>query len=85
MSVPKQRKAKSRVRTKQYKDRLSKKQLSTCPQCKKSIRPHRACPFCGYYSGREIFSPQAKKAKDKKEKETKDKKEDKKQEKKIIK
>lgn len=67
MSVPKQRKAKSRVRTKQYKDRLNKKQLSVCPQCKKPLRPHHACPFCGYYAGREIFSPPTKKTKNKKQ------------------
>ncbi|PIS41667.1 MAG: 50S ribosomal protein L32, partial [Candidatus Kerfeldbacteria bacterium CG08_land_8_20_14_0_20_42_7] len=26
-----------------------------CPKCKKPARPHRICPNCGYYKGRDIL------------------------------
>ncbi|HNX91824.1 MAG TPA: 50S ribosomal protein L32 [Candidatus Omnitrophota bacterium] len=29
--------------------------LSKCPQCGKSKRPHRICPYCGYYKGTKIM------------------------------
>ncbi|MDQ7841726.1 MAG: 50S ribosomal protein L32 [bacterium] len=28
--------------------------LVTCPQCKSRIVPHRVCPSCGFYDGREV-------------------------------
>lgn len=28
--------------------------LSICPQCKKKRLPHRVCPHCGYYKGKQI-------------------------------
>ncbi|MCH8109169.1 MAG: 50S ribosomal protein L32 [Chloroflexi bacterium] len=30
--------------------------LSECPQCHSVKLPHRACPTCGYYNGREVVS-----------------------------
>jgi large subunit ribosomal protein L32 len=30
--------------------------LVTCPQCKARILPHRVCPSCGYYDGREVVA-----------------------------
>jgi large subunit ribosomal protein L32 len=30
--------------------------LSRCPQCQSVKLPHRACPNCGYYRGREVVS-----------------------------
>jgi large subunit ribosomal protein L32 len=30
--------------------------LSLCPQCKEPKLPHRVCPTCGTYKGREIIS-----------------------------
>jgi|TARA_B100000686_G_scaffold165232_1_gene172888 large subunit ribosomal protein L32 len=29
--------------------------LSKCPQCPSLRMPHRACPDCGYYNGREVI------------------------------
>lgn len=29
--------------------------LVQCPQCHQSMRPHRVCANCGYYSGREVI------------------------------
>jgi large subunit ribosomal protein L32 len=28
--------------------------LSTCPQCHAPKVPHRVCPACGYYKGKEV-------------------------------
>ncbi|MBM3935254.1 MAG: 50S ribosomal protein L32 [SAR202 cluster bacterium] len=30
--------------------------LSECPQCHAAKMPHRVCPKCGYYNGREVVS-----------------------------
>ena len=30
--------------------------LAECPQCHSAKRPHRVCPTCGYYNGREVVS-----------------------------
>ncbi|MDD5341873.1 MAG: 50S ribosomal protein L32 [Patescibacteria group bacterium] len=37
--------------------------LSICPKCKKPVRPHHACGFCGYYRGRSILAIKIKKTK----------------------
>jgi large subunit ribosomal protein L32 len=29
--------------------------LSVCSHCKKSIMPHRVCPYCGYYKGKPVI------------------------------
>src|SRR5207249_767453 len=29
---------------------------SVCPQCRETKLPHRVCPHCGYYKGREIVA-----------------------------
>ncbi len=30
--------------------------LTTCSNCGEKILPHRVCPYCGYYKGREVIS-----------------------------
>ena len=34
--------------------KLTLPSLSTCPQCGKRIIPHRVCPQCGFYRGKQI-------------------------------
>ena len=34
---------------------LDKKQLTSCPKCKKAVLPHHICKFCGYYKGQDIL------------------------------
>lgn len=29
--------------------------VTTCPKCGATIKPHRACPECGYYKGKEVI------------------------------
>jgi large subunit ribosomal protein L32 len=31
--------------------------LSVCPNCHEKKLPHRVCPHCGQYKGREIVAP----------------------------
>jgi large subunit ribosomal protein L32 len=30
--------------------------LSTCPQCHEPKLPHRVCPNCGYYDGKDVVN-----------------------------
>jgi large subunit ribosomal protein L32 len=53
MSVPKKRRTRSSVGKRRSQHALKKVQLNKCPQCGKAIEPYKACPFCGYYKGRE--------------------------------
>ena len=32
-------------------------QLTTCDNCGEKKLPHRACPSCGYYQGKNIYIP----------------------------
>lgn len=56
MGVPKRRVSKMRLRTRKASHRLKAPQLSACPQCGARVRPHRVCPSCGYYKGRQVVS-----------------------------
>jgi large subunit ribosomal protein L32 len=35
---------------------IAPKSLSTCSRCSYRRPPHRVCPNCGYYDGREVVS-----------------------------
>ena len=56
MGVPKRRMSKMRLRTRKAANRPQTPQLSVCPQCGARVRPHRVCPSCGYYKGRQVIS-----------------------------
>jgi large subunit ribosomal protein L32 len=34
---------------------LRHQSLSECSQCHSAKQPHRVCPTCGYYNGREVI------------------------------
>ena len=53
MSLPKRQHSKQRGRKRRTHWKVAVPSLSVCPQCKKSIIPHRVCPFCGYYKGKQ--------------------------------
>jgi len=55
MSVPKKRRTKSSVKQRRSHHGLKKITLNKCSKCGKAIKPHQACPFCGYYKGREVL------------------------------
>lgn len=72
MPNPKRRHSQKRGRLRRTFYKVKMGNLAKCPQCAKSILPHRICPFCGYYKGKEqvqIMSKEEKrKAREKKQK-----------------
>jgi large subunit ribosomal protein L32 len=56
MGVPKRRKSKMRMRQRRAANAYRAPQLSVCAQCGARVRPHRVCPSCGYYKGRQVLS-----------------------------
>lgn len=55
MAVPKKKTSKSRKNMRRAHDFLTTQSVSTCPQCKSPKLPHRACPSCGTYKGKEVI------------------------------
>ncbi len=58
--VPKKKipRSKSRHRRSQWM-RLKPQALVVCPNCGNPRLPHRVCPHCGYYKGREVIAVQS--------------------------
>jgi large subunit ribosomal protein L32 len=54
MAVPKKKTSKSRKNMRRAHDFLTAPAASVCPQCKAPKLPHRACPSCGTYKGKEV-------------------------------
>jgi large subunit ribosomal protein L32 len=55
MAVPKKKTSKSRKNMRRAHDFLTTQSVSSCPQCKSPKLPHRACPSCGMYKGKEVI------------------------------
>lgn len=60
MAVPKRKVSKAR-RDKRRSSvwKLTAPALSKCTQCGELKMPHRVCPLCGYYKGREVVKVEA--------------------------
>jgi len=54
MANPKRRHSKARRDKRRAHDHLKAPGLSLCPECKEPRLPHRVCPHCGYYRGRQV-------------------------------
>jgi large subunit ribosomal protein L32 len=54
MAVPKKKTSKSRKNMRRAHDFLTVPATSVCPQCKAPKLPHRVCPSCGTYKGKEV-------------------------------
>lgn len=54
-AVPKRRISNGRRKRRRAHSALRPPQLVLCPQCKQPMLPHRACPNCGTYQGREVI------------------------------
>ena len=54
MPNPKRRHSNARTAKRRAHDSLTPKVLSECPNCHEQKLPHRVCPHCGYYKGREV-------------------------------
>ncbi|MCK9221140.1 MAG: 50S ribosomal protein L32 [Limnochordia bacterium] len=59
MALPKRRHSKARVRTRRNSVRTKTPNLVECPQCHEPRLPHRACPNCGTYKGRQVITIKA--------------------------
>jgi large subunit ribosomal protein L32 len=56
MPNPKRRHSKARRDKRRAHDALTAPSLSQCPNCKEPKLPHRVCPHCGYYKGRQMIN-----------------------------
>ncbi len=59
MAVPKQKQSHARTNKRRSQHKISPPALSSCPRCHSPRLPHRVCPVCGTYAGREIVVPEA--------------------------
>ncbi|MFO7638540.1 MAG: 50S ribosomal protein L32 [bacterium] len=55
MPVPKKRHSKTRSRKRRTHWKLTAPAVVDCPHCHESKLPHRVCPHCGYYAGKEVI------------------------------
>lgn len=53
MSVPKQHHTKGRRDRRRIRFKIETKTLVECSHCKKMIKAHEICSYCGYYKGKE--------------------------------
>jgi large subunit ribosomal protein L32 len=56
MAVPKKKTSKSKRDMRRAHDALAAPGVSICPQCKEPKQPHRVCPSCGSYKGKEVVA-----------------------------
>ncbi len=54
MAVPKQRQSHSRTNKRRSQHKIEQPHLRHCPRCHEPRLPHRVCPNCGTYAGREV-------------------------------
>ncbi|HET58162.1 MAG TPA: 50S ribosomal protein L32 [Deltaproteobacteria bacterium] len=56
MANPVKRHSKARRNKRRSHDALTAPAASVCPQCGEPKLPHRVCPNCGTYKGRDVIS-----------------------------
>ena len=54
MAVPKNKVSSARRDKRRANWKLESPMMSVCPQCKEFKMPHRVCPNCGYYNGKQV-------------------------------
>ena len=57
MAVPKRRISKTRQRKRRTHKKASMPMVVKCEKCLQPKMPHRVCPHCGHYKGREVVRP----------------------------
>jgi large subunit ribosomal protein L32 len=55
MAVPKKRTSRSRRDKRRAQHKAGGVRLNSCPKCHSPRLPHRVCPTCGTYAGREVI------------------------------
>ena len=56
MPNPKRRHSKARRDRRRAHDALPQPALSECPNCREKKQPHRVCPHCGHYKGKQTIN-----------------------------
>jgi large subunit ribosomal protein L32 len=56
MAVPKKRQSRARRDKRRAQHTAARPRLNECPRCHSPRLPHRVCPTCGTYAGREVIS-----------------------------
>ncbi len=56
MAVPFRRTSKTKKRMRRTHLKKEVGALTKCPKCGATLRPHRACPKCGNYKGKEVVN-----------------------------
>lgn len=60
MAHPKRRQCNTRQNKRRSHDGLKAQSLSACSNCSAKIKPHRVCPKCGFYKGKQTVTIKAK-------------------------
>ena len=55
MAVPKRKTGRAKTNSRRSSHKLTAVNASECPQCHALRVPHRVCPSCGYYDGKEVL------------------------------
>ena len=56
MAVPKKKQGRARTRKRRAQHKAGKATINSCPRCHSPRLPHRVCPTCGTYAGREVVA-----------------------------
>jgi large subunit ribosomal protein L32 len=56
MAVPKKRTSSARRDKRRAQHKAGQPNLNRCPRCHNPRLPHRVCPTCGTYAGREVVA-----------------------------
>lgn len=55
MGIQKHRRSRKSGATRRAQWKLRAATIVACPKCHAPMRPHRVCPSCGTYNGREVL------------------------------
>ena len=61
MWAPFRKVSKTRKRMRRAHNALEAKTVTTCPNCKEVIKPHRVCKACGNYKGKQVIEVESEK------------------------
>jgi large subunit ribosomal protein L32 len=56
MAVPKQKQSHARTAQRRAQHKVAAQATNSCPHCHSPRLPHRVCPVCGNYKGREVIA-----------------------------
>lgn len=56
MAVPKRRKSRCRIKQRHGSHKRPVVSRATCEKCGAARQPHRVCPGCGSYAGRQVVT-----------------------------